>query len=205
MLFTSCYTQESQCYFYSSWQKQLFMDAWQKGREKRGCGQELQCPERDSAAASPRCKRNKQLSPSPPLRRFHKLIAYYVPCQGEIRVFFLFLALFLCHILENILRQIPHAGICIWTWLSLATQNTWNWTLQGSHNSIFTIFTVTRETWKMLIWCWYGKKVWELLKIYIKLNFIDMQALVLKRMGLNHMSHTACCPSESEMFHLSNY
>lgn len=181
------------------------MDAWQKGREKRGCGQELQCPEKDSAAASPRCKRNKQLSPSPPLRRFHKLIAYYVPCQGEIRVFFLFLALFLCHILENILRQIPHAGICIWTWLSLATQNTWNWTLQGSHNSIFTIFTVTRETWKMLIWCWYGKKVWELLKIYIKLNFIDMQALVLKRMGLNHMSHTACCPSESEMFHLSNY
>lgn len=89
----------------------------------------------------------------PPLRRFHKLIAYYVACQGEIRVFFLFLALFLCHILENILRQIPHAGICIWTWLSLATQNTWNWTLQGSHNSIFTIFTVTRETWKMLVWC----------------------------------------------------
>lgn len=64
------------------------------------------------------------IEPSPPPRWVHKLIAYYVTRQGEITVFFPYLARFLFHIFENILRQFPDARVsCLnWTLLSSTVQ-----------------------------------------------------------------------------------
>lgn len=56
----------------------------------------------------------------PPPWRFHKLIAYYVARQGEITVFFPYLAHFLSHILENILRQLRNAWISCLNWTPLS-------------------------------------------------------------------------------------
>lgn len=133
LLSTSCYTEESQCYFYTSWQKPLFMDAWQNGREKKGVRSRTTMPRERFRGCFASLREEQTIEPVPPTQTISQTNCLLCGLSGGNKSFS---PIFLDSLPFSHIWKHPKADawICIWIWLSWATENTWSWTFRGSHD-----------------------------------------------------------------------